>query len=638
MKLTHLLPFLVTVAAAHAATLTVTTTTDAGAGSLRAQIAAAASGDTVAITTTGTITLTTGAISITGKNLIIAGPGANSLSVTTNATTRALSIVNAQCTISGITFNNCKGLAGDVDTGGAIAVDNFSSGGTSNVTTISDCAFTNNQSGWGGAVDIFNGGLSMNRCTFSGNSCTGVAFGTNGGGGALSIGPTVASAITNCTFSSNAQNGAATGQPGGGAIYNYGSGFANPPSVTVEHCTFVGNVDASGVAGAIRGNYTASYHTAAKLRNCLLINNQAPAAVLKNFAGNPTGSLTATYTSLGGNVTDEAATSAQFMPAGTDKPNDATVASTVSPALALNGGAIATHAITRGSPAQRSGLASTVTTDQRGAPRHANADAGAFELIEPEISVSVSAVQVVENGTLAFGTTPVGTPVAKTVTITNTQTSSFVAGPLTLGSLSAPAGFSVTGFPAAALANGQSASFDITLPATDTGAIGAPLTFTGNDAFKASLATPAAGSPNQHVINLSGLVTDTADHWRAQNFGPGATNSGNAADNANPAGDGIVNLLKYSLGLNPQIAYPPGTGLATQLDPSGHLMMTVAKNPLAADVTLALEVTSDLSAPSAWSTDGTTVVQNTSTLFQAHDNTPISAAQARFIRLKVTRP
>ena len=35
-------------------------------------------------------------------------------------------------------------------------------------------------------------------------------------GGAWSLGPTVASAITNCTFSANTQNGAATGQRGDG--------------------------------------------------------------------------------------------------------------------------------------------------------------------------------------------------------------------------------------------------------------------------------------------------------------------------------------------------------------------------------------------------------------------------------------
>ncbi len=637
MKFTQLLPLILTIATAHAATLNVTTNTDAGAGSLRAQVAAALTGDTVNITITGTIALTTGEIAIANKNLAITGPSASSLTITTNAATRALTLVNAQCTISGITFNNCKGLPGDVDTGGAIAVDNFSSGGGSNVTTINDCAFTNNQSGWGGAVDVFNGGLAINRCTFTGNTCSGLAFGTNGGGGALSLGPTVASTITNCTFSANTQNGVVTSQPGGGAIYNYGASFANPPAVIVEHCTFVGNVDASGAAGAIRGNYTGSYHTAAKLRNCLLVNNQAPLSVLRNFAGNPTGLLTASYTSLGGNVTDEGVTSAQFMPAGSDKVSNSALPATVSPTLALNGGVTKTHAITRGSPAQRSGLSSTTATDQRGAPRHANADAGSFELIEPELSVSVSETPVVESGTLAFGTTPFNSPIVKIITITNMQTSSFTTGPLALGNASAPAGYSIAGFPAANLSNGQSATFDVSLSAINTGLFNAPLTLTGNDTFNRSLATAAAGSPNAHIINLTGLVTDTADHWRIQNFGPGATNSGAAADDANPAGDGITNLLKYSLGLSPQIPYAPGTAFATDLEPPGFLMMTVSKNPAATDVSLAIEVTGDLSTPSAWSTEGTTVDENTQTMLRAHDNTAIGGAANRFIRLKVTR-
>jgi hypothetical protein len=635
MKPARLLPLFLIAATAHAATLTVTTTADSGAGSLRAQIAAAAGGDTVAVSATGVITLTTGEIAVNGKNLFIIGPGANNLTVTSNATTRALKITNAQCAISGITFNNCKGLPGDVDTGGAIAVDNFSAGGGANVTTISDCAFTNNQSGWGGAVDIFNGGLALNRCTFSGNSCTGLAFGTYGGGGALSLGPTVASTITNCTFSGNSQNGATTGQPGGGAIYNYGAVPASPPPVTIEHCTFVGNLDAAGAAGAIKGNYTPSYRTWANLKNCLLANNQAPATLLRNFSGNPTGSLTASYASLGGNVTDEALTSAQFMPSGSDKVSSATLAASVSPTLALNGGATRTHAIARGSPAQRGGVASATATDQRGAPRHATADAGAFELIEPELRVTLAESPLAENGTLDFGSTPFNTPVVRTVTLTNAQTSPFSSGPLSLGSGSAPDGYAMAGWPAAALANGQSATVSLTLSAANTGLSNAAFTFTANDTFNPALATADAGLPNRHVINLAGLVTDTADHWRQQNFGPGADNSGASADDANPSGDGIVNLLKYSLGLNPQVVYPPGTAIARDLDLAGHLKLTVAKNPAAADVTLAIEVSGDLLT---WDAAGTTVDQNTATVFQAHDNIPMSAGIPRFIRLKVSRP
>ena len=249
MKLTHFLPLILAFATTRAATLNVTTNADAGVGSLRTQIAAAASGDSIAFSAAGTITLTTGEIVITGKDLAIVGPGAGSLAITTGSTKRALKIINANTTISGLTFQNCRGLPGDVDTGGAIAVDNFTAGGGAKVTTIADCTFLNNESGWGGAVDIFHGGLDMANCTFSANTCTGLAFGTKGGGGALSLGVTVASTITNCTF--------------------------------------MGNVDASGAAGAIRGNFTGSYRTLANLKNCLLVNNQAPGSALKNFAGNP---------------------------------------------------------------------------------------------------------------------------------------------------------------------------------------------------------------------------------------------------------------------------------------------------------------------------------------------------------------
>ncbi len=385
------------------------------------------------------------------------------------------------------------------------------------------------------------------------------------------------------------------------------------------------NVDASGAAGAIRENYTASYHTFASVKNSLLANNQAPASALRNFAGNTTGALTLSYSSLGGNVTDETVTSAQFM-SGSDRLGRANLAASVAPALALNGGSTKSHALLRGSAAQRAGLASSVSLDQRDAPRHALPDAGAFELIEPEMSV-VTAVD--------FGATPFDAPVARTITITNTQTSPLRSGPLMLADLALPAGYGSADFPSASLDNGQSASFSVTLSASASGLYQAPLSFTANDRYEPAVALNTSGNPNRHVIALTGLVTDTVDHWRQQYFGPGATNTGDAADTANPSGDGLANLLKYSLGLNPLVAYPPGTGVATSLDPAGHLRMTVAKNPAATDLALAIEVASDLAG---WNAAETTIEQNTLTLLQAHDNASTAEAARRFIRLQVSRP
>ena len=169
----------------------------------------------------------------------------------------------------------------------------------------------------------------------------------------------------------------------------------------------------------------------------------------------------------------------------------------------------------------------------------------------------------------------------------------------------------------------------------NTGIFNAPLTFTGNDFFNPAL---APGLQNQHAIQLTGLVTDTADHWRTQNFGPGATNSGTAADFANPTGQSIANPLKSGLGLNPLTAYPPSTGFATALDASGYLRMNVQQNLAAADLTFAIQVTGDLSAPDSWNAAKTTVEHDTATLLQARDNVPLSAGQSRFIRLHVRRP
>ncbi|MFZ4764717.1 MAG: hypothetical protein ACOYMN_07150, partial [Roseimicrobium sp.] len=239
-------------------------------------------------------------------------------------------------------------------------------------------------------------------------------------------------------------------------------------------------------------------------------------------------------------------------------------------------------------------------------------------------------VSVSENGTLAFGATPFDAPITKTITISNTQTSAFATGPLVLSNAAAPAGYALTGFPTVALDNGQSATFDVTLTAVNTGVCNASLNFTGNDTFHAAT---AIGTLNQHTINLTGLVTDTANHWRVQNFGPGATNSGNAADDASPAGDGIANLLKYSLGLNPLTAYPPGTTSAISFDSAGHLTMSVTKNPAAADVSLAIETSSDLRT---WSTAEVVIDQNTPTTLQGHDSKTVSAGQRRFIRLRAT--
>lgn len=52
---------------------------------------------------------------------------------------------------------------------------------------------------------------------------------------------------------------------------------------------------------------------------------------------------------------------------------------------------------------------------------------------------------------------------------------------------------------------------------------------------------------------------------------------------------------------------------------------------------MAIEVTGNLSSPATWNTAGVTIDTNTSTRLEGHDNTPISADESRFIRLKVSQ-
>src|SRR5258708_20780084 len=74
-------------AAVQAATVTWTNAADSGAGSLRQAIVDAASGDTITVGVTGTITLTSGELDI-GKNLIISGPGTGQLTISGNNVSR----------------------------------------------------------------------------------------------------------------------------------------------------------------------------------------------------------------------------------------------------------------------------------------------------------------------------------------------------------------------------------------------------------------------------------------------------------------------------------------------------------------------------------------------------------------------
>lgn len=129
-------------------------------------------------------------------------------------------------------------------------------------------------------------------------------------------------------------------------------------------------------------------------------------------------------------------------------------------------------------------------------------------------------------------------------------------------------------------------------------------------------------------IAITALTASEA--WRYHYFGSTA-NSGPAADDAIASGDGLPNLLKYALGLDPKT--PAVNGVKADLQ-GGRLRLSVSKNPSATDVIFSAEITADLRVPSSWSGSGVVYDVNSATSFQAHDG----SGAGRYMRLKITRP
>jgi len=240
--------------------LTVTNLLDSGPGSLRAEIAAANSGDTIdfAPRLHGTITLSSGELTIS-DSITINGPGADKVSVSGNDASRIFDITgSASVDIWGLTLTD--GLA---TSGGGILLED------SAALNLSSCAVTENEAvgnaagtGFGGGIeDTSSGTLTVTNCSFVANQA--VATGPNtvpgtpgytpgyiialGGGIDLSFVASGSATISDSTFTGNqALGGVAGASAGGGALSN----SSNTPgtTMTVTGCTISGNA-AIGEAG-----------------------------------------------------------------------------------------------------------------------------------------------------------------------------------------------------------------------------------------------------------------------------------------------------------------------------------------------------------------------------------------------------
>lgn len=176
------------------------------------------------------------------------------------------------------------------------------------------------------------------------------------------------------------------------------------------------------------------------------------------------------------------------------------------------------------------------------------------------------------------------------------------------------------------------------------GAVGAGITnLTDASAASQTLYYYEVAATNSSGVSLFsdevGAVTPLAprDSWRLANFGT-VTNSGLAADTANPAGDGLINIVKYAFGLNPHAAESDPISFSVVSD---HLVITFKRpSPAPADINYLFDVANDL-ASGNWSAgpayiseqvtpdgDGTETVSVT-------DVAAISTTATHFLRVRI---
>ena len=150
------------------------------------------------------------------------------------------------------------------------------------------------------------------------------------------------------------------------------------------------------------------------------------------------------------------------------------------------------------------------------------------------------------------------------------------------------------------------------------------------------------GAPSSASVQL---FDSPFNVWKIQEFGSlAAAQSPSAADTATPAGDGLTNLLKYSLGLAPLVPAANSAPVGAVEDFSGttHLTLTFTRpHPAPGDITYHVEFSSDLPG-GVWTpaplVPGYPVINGALETFKAEDPDPSAGKTKDFIRLRVTRP
>jgi predicted outer membrane repeat protein len=303
----------------------------------------------------------------------------------------------------------------------------------------------------GGAI-YSRDNLLISRSSFFGNISAG-----DGGGIATDAVESDNAAIVNSTISGNSANGR------GGGIYQ----FTSSPyrEVSLYNVTIAGNT--AGIGGGVFNNSSTG---SVVLYNTILSTN-TPSNCGGSNVDHQGGSLAFGSNCAANNALETGSPKLQspellfglygigyYRPIGKD-----------SAASGLGVPSVCSNALVN-------------NTDHAGGVRpqgYQNCDAGAYETNDtpPEIIVEEGAFMIPDGSVVSFGTIQEGSPLTKTISVTNSGDDT-----LTLGALSsAPTGFSLTNFGKAELVDKESTTFTVTCDGDDAGVYSGVISFTNND-------------------------------------------------------------------------------------------------------------------------------------------------------------